>query len=303
MQCIHPLYAIDYHKVKANGKKTIRILRSDEIARFKTYDDLINYYGRDNVIKLPCGKCDACKKNYAQQWAVRCTLEAKEYLNNIFLTLTYEDEFLPSGDLDQFKKDFTDFIKAIRNDGHKIRYFGCGEYGSKTEREHHHLILFNFKPADAKYFSTGSNGGHYFTSEYISKLWKKGHIIFCDFEFATAKYVASYVLGEYKNTAFIRMSRKPGIGFKYLDKNYEDIYSGDLIYGNFGKQKTAHPPRAFDEYVKDHYNLDLTSVCDKRKRKGEDIEADMRAKTGSIYQHHFESFLQRKLDKKNKRSL
>ena len=43
----------------------------------------------------------------------------------------------------------------------KIKYYACGEYGSKTERPHYHAIVFNLpRPFD----------------KYILKAWKYGHI-------------------------------------------------------------------------------------------------------------------------------
>lgn len=303
MQCIRPLYAVDYHIVKSNGKKTIRILRPDELAHFRTYDDLITYYGRDNVLKLPCGKCDACRQNYATQWAVRCVLEAKYHKDCIFLTLTYSDEFLPDND-DKLKKDFSKFIKDLRNQGFKFRYFGCGEHGDLNDRRHLHMILFGFKPDDMKCEGIGRNGGYYYSSKFLRDIWSKGHIVIGDFNYATAKYVASYCVGKDKKTSFVRMSRKPGIGFPYLVDKVDEIYSYDCIYGNFGQQKVAHPPRAFDEYAKDVLKKDLDSIAEMRKVKGENIEADLRAKVGAVFLHELEAFNQRKINnKKRKRSL
>ena len=48
---------------------------------------------------LPCGKCEYCRKQIADQWATRIELEAKEWDDVIFLTLTYDDEHIPYGEI------------------------------------------------------------------------------------------------------------------------------------------------------------------------------------------------------------
>ena len=103
---------------------------------------------------VPCGKCIACKNRRQTQWAFRLGMELRRSTSAVFLTLTYSDECLPFGDenptLD--KRDTQKFMKRLRkaqskltND--KIKYYGCGEYGTKTFRPHYHYILFNLHPS------------------------------------------------------------------------------------------------------------------------------------------------------------
>lgn len=47
-------------------------------------------------LNLPCGKCAICQLRYANEWANRCSLEASNYQNNEFITLTYNNENLPT---------------------------------------------------------------------------------------------------------------------------------------------------------------------------------------------------------------
>lgn len=75
-------------------------------------------------------------------------LEAAQYPQNNFLTLTYSDEHLPLTDtglptLDPRRLQL--FLKRLRkaHEPNTFRFFGVGEY-SDAWRPHYHLILFNY---------------------------------------------------------------------------------------------------------------------------------------------------------------
>ena len=50
-------------------------------------------------LSLPCGRCIGCKLERSRQWAIRLLHEAQLHEWNSFVTLTFEDEQLESGDL------------------------------------------------------------------------------------------------------------------------------------------------------------------------------------------------------------
>ena len=89
---------------------------------------------------VPCGKCFTCRSKYRLSWQLRLQHELLSYnYNAMFLTLTYDDDNLPTNET-LVKKDVQDFIKRLRkfyNDV-KIRYFAVGEYGSEKHRPHYH---------------------------------------------------------------------------------------------------------------------------------------------------------------------
>lgn len=92
--------------------------------------------------QVPCGQCIGCRLAHSRDWATRCMHEAHMHESSSFITLTYSPEHLPeNGSL--VRKHFTDFLKRLRKalGSVKIRYFGCGEYGSKLERPHYHAII------------------------------------------------------------------------------------------------------------------------------------------------------------------
>lgn len=166
-------------------------------------------------VPFPCGQCMNCRINKRRQWTLRMLLENSVHIESCFVTLTYSDENLVYNDNYEkqlCKEDFQKFMKRLRkyydSEGKKIRYFACGEYGSKTKRPHYHFILF------------GALASH----ELIEKIWGFGlvHIGSCTAD--SIQYVAGYVLKKFVNKKrdtvtpeFILSSRRPGIGFYAID--------------------------------------------------------------------------------------
>lgn len=78
-------------------------------------------------LKVPCGKCEACKKSNRDDWFIRSVYEWKEHgcSNTFFYTLTYNNEHLPRFmDVPCFKKkDIQDFIKRLRFRLSKLHIF------------------------------------------------------------------------------------------------------------------------------------------------------------------------------------
>ena len=149
MSCYHPMRAI-VKGVKENGKKDLFIIKDPKFE--------LNVPGVE-YINIPCGKCDGCRLDYARQWADRCMLEAKYHDKNSFITLTYNDDNIPvaeNGNYTLVKKDFQDFMKRLRESigDVKIRYYACGEYGSKSLRPHYHAIIFGYDFSEDPIFAT-----------------------------------------------------------------------------------------------------------------------------------------------------
>lgn len=100
---------------------------------------------------VPCGHCIQCLKDWQTSWTFRLTQEMKRCVLPVFITLTYNDEHLPIGDVDGepqsvvLKSDVQKFIKRLRRYGGNLmedcRYFALGEYGSRTNRSHYHIVL------------------------------------------------------------------------------------------------------------------------------------------------------------------
>lgn len=187
------------------------------------------------IIKLPCGKCPECQKDYYTQWATRGSRELERWPISLFITLTYNDEHLPA-DRSLNKKDVQDFIKRVKKHANSskenpIRQIYCGEYGTKTLRPHYHVILFNLDFEDAYHWRNGDKGEKIFRSPTLEKLWPFGSSEFGIAQPGAIAYLFKYVLkkktrkekekplelvidGEIHEVAheFIEASRNPGIG-------------------------------------------------------------------------------------------
>lgn len=101
------------------------------------------------VYLVPCGKCLECRRDYQNEWIFRLSQEMKHCPVPIFVTLTYNDEHLPLGDNGNVtqsvlcKSDLQLFLKRLRKTGTlgQFRFFAVGEYGSKYNRCHYHLVI------------------------------------------------------------------------------------------------------------------------------------------------------------------
>ena len=211
--------------------------------------------------KLPCGQCIDCRLQRSRVWADRCMLEMKSYKYNYFITLTYDNDHLPTRDgvnLDTGElasvatlkpKDLQDFMKRLRVTWLRkygldnIRFYACGEYGDLRERPHYHAIIFNLPIPDLVYSHNSKRDMPIFKSDVISSIWGKGIVTVQDVTWETCAYTARYILKkqtgkhseEYyssigREPEFVRMSRCPGIGREYYEAHKADIYATDEIF-------------------------------------------------------------------------
>lgn len=228
------------------------------------------------TLQVPCGQCIGCRLDYARHWAERCWCESQLWPQNWFLTLTYDDDHLPTdGSLQP--KEMQDYMKRLRQSFARqgygnIRFFLCGEYGGQTFRPHYHILAFNLPLLDLKWYKNSPLGDAYYNSPSLSKLWENGFTVVGDLTPQSAAYVARYVqkkagkqidyekLGVYPE--FIRMSRRPGIGFGYLEKHYEKIYDMDKIYLPDGV--VVRPSRYFDNKSSD-FGVSIGEIKSRRK--------------------------------------
>ena len=146
MACYLPKYAILTPQI-IDGKLTKRLQFYS-----REYIENNNLWDKKLISIIPCGKCIGCRLDKAQDWATRSLIEAKQWKNNCFITLTYNDKNLPkNGSL--YKRDMTLFWKNLRyyhkgaesriykgREEYPIRYFSCGEYGGEKGRPHYQLI-------------------------------------------------------------------------------------------------------------------------------------------------------------------
>lgn len=211
----------------------------------------------DLRVTVACGQCVGCRVDRTQDWTTRIVHEASLHDLNQFVTLTYDDRYLPaSGSL--VKKDFQDFMKRLRKrQEFKVRYFGVGEYGDNLGRPHYHAILFGIDFADKRPHSKNDNGDQLYTSELLDSIWGKGHCFLGSVGVESAAYVAKYCIKKVNGSMadshyggrtpeFAVMSLKPGIGSGWFEKFKADVYPSDFVVLR-GRKRS--PPRFYDDQI------------------------------------------------------
>lgn len=145
-----------------------------------------------------CGHCVPCRVKKRREWQHRMMLEAAQYEDNAFITLTYAPEHLPE-DNSVSPRISGLFIKRLRKIVvvHKCRYFIVGEYGDQNGLPHYHAALFGFP--------TCRRGGTRYTARdnigkdccpicaVISKAWPFGRVHCGLLEPKSMAYVAGYI--------------------------------------------------------------------------------------------------------------
>jgi hypothetical protein len=189
-----------------------------------------------DTLWLACGKCEGCRADQAREWAIRCYHESSLHDKNCFVTLTYDQDHLPfDGKIN--KTHLQKFFRSLRDRGHKIRYFACGEYGGQTRRPHYHALLFgnDFKDdfevvgntASISKYSTG-NGSY--VSPLLTRAWGRGYVQCDEVNMSTISYVAGYTAKKIGDPdTFNLMSRRPGIGRDWLKRYYDDLSRTGMV--------------------------------------------------------------------------
>ena len=264
-----------------------------------------------DYLSVPCGKCIGCRIDLAKEWAARMVMELPYSTSSWFITLTYNDDFLP---LSQFsdsegnkypsmtlcKKDFQDFMKRLRKrfPGSNIRYYVCGEYGSESLRPHYHAILFN-APLDFEgksVYSQSREGFTYYTTPVLNRAWSvyrrdtkewlpMGFALCSPVSYQTCLYVARYVTKKlvgldayqyqyYKiEPEFSTMSRKPGLGRQWFEDHKSEE---DLITYIIRINDTSGDPLKFKrpKYFENLYEIEYPELCTDMKTVRRKIAED-----------------------------
>lgn len=207
---------------------------------------------------VPCGQCHGCRLDKSVGMAVRCMHEASLYDHNQFVTLTYREN---PGTL--VPRDLQLFLKRLRK-VQPFRFFGCGEYGERYSRPHYHLLLFGFPCMDRYPWRKSETGFQLYRSPALECVWTLGSVEVGDVSFESAAYCARYAMkkmigkdatklreicdvttGEIikREHEFARMSLKPGIGARWYEKFWKDVYPRGYVVRNGHKAK---PPKYYD---------------------------------------------------------
>lgn len=333
MACYHPLKAFRIG-TNPSGKAKLKIASYD-----CDYVDISNFNGNDVVTchsgkpffsthtkrivteftEIPCGQCLGCRLEYSRQWANRCMLELEDHDSSYFVTLTYDPDHVhysytcdhSTGEVNQevmtlCKRDFQLFMKRLRKalPDQKLRYFACGEYGSKTFRPHYHAIIFGLKLNDLKFYKRQSLNGlsyNYYNSETLDRAWsidgvKIGYVVVGKVTWETCAYTARYIMKKQKGEGasvysdfnieppFSLMSRKPGIARSYYEQHKDLILLRSFfsISTEDGGRK-IYPPRYYHQLFDIEFPEDSARLKEARKTMMKHKKELKLAKTDNSY--------------------
>ena len=145
----------------------------------------------------------------------------------------------------------------------------AGEYGEQLERPHFHALLFGLEFSDRVPAYGVRSVCDVYRSPSLESLWPYGFSSIGEVTFASARYTAAYCVkkvtgplaedhyrrvdtatGEIVSVEpeFCRMSLKPGIGAKWFEKYWADVYKaghgGVVLEG-----KVRRVPRYFKQIM------------------------------------------------------
>lgn len=256
MGCDFPIPAWRSTVKTANGKRALT---------FNPKHAVDSATGR---IDIPCQQCTGCRLDRSQQWAARMMHEAHLHEFNAFLTLTYDQEHVPTNySLD--KSHPRNFVKRLRrhaeyhHKGLKLRFYMAGEYGDLHGRPHYHAAIFGYDFPDKTVLKKNEHQQPIYSSEILSKLWTHGDCSTAALDYQSAAYIARYCVKkiggpkaddhyyryspidglQYRvQPEFATMSNRPGIGAGWLDRFKSDVFpSGFIVIDG----KPQAPPRYY----------------------------------------------------------
>lgn len=217
-------------------------------------------------IEFECRKCLPCRLNIAREKSVRAIKEAEMHKDNIFLTLTYDEENLKSPKLQYL--DFQLFMKSLREKHTRhitdkelkeklsISYMVTGEYGDKNKRPHWHAIIFNYRPSDQKTLRKTERGDTIYHSQELQSLWGKGLLEYGEVTIESAGYTARYAAkklihgkdGEHDYEPIHKTSSKNAIGKNWIEKHWQQTF--ELGYVRLPSGEPTKIPRYFTDWLK-----------------------------------------------------
>lgn len=228
---------------------------------------------------LPCGKCLACAQRRQKDWSIRLTYEMNQSTSCYFVTLTYDDLHVPTANLNGAlvnvlcKRDFQLWMKRFRKTSDtKIRFFACGEYGTRTLRPHYHVILFNYSLRSDLYRA-------------LSDTWQNGFFTSSKVQPAHIEYVAKYStmlsdlpksLRSKEYRPFSLQSRRPAIGANYLTPEIVKYHRETLSTTVTRNGVKSSLPRYYREKIFD-----------------DQMKADIKLKTDAHRQKEFEEYVEK----------
>lgn len=245
------------------------------------------------VMMLPCGRCIGCLLDRSLGWAVRCEHEAQFHRDNYFLTLTFDDKYLPE-DLSLRSFHLQDFWKRVRNaldlesdffdgafkDAPRIKYYAAGEYGTENFRPHYHAIVFGLPLKVLGDLTYHASSGDFclYRSSFIERHWPWGFSTVSEMSFETAAYVARYCTKKlfkdgaeaYAEVGILpeRAWMSKGLGRSWYETYKYETWRDDYIINSRGHSMGV--PRTYFRWLEQE---DLLSARAVKKQREPELES------------------------------
>ena len=177
---------------------------------------------------VPCKKCLECRYKRALRWSARLLKETNEWYRASIVTLTYDNNNLPSDGLIDYSH-IQHFITSLRNSTRfrdattgkrttkPLKYFAMCEYGTKNGRPHYHIILYGYDFDDAIYSRRlSTKKTPQYVSSTLNSLWDRGIATVGKFSASNksaARYVCNYGT---KYSPHNKQGQSQGLGKKWM---------------------------------------------------------------------------------------
>lgn len=213
----------------------------------------------EEEVTVPCGQCATCLKKRARDWTIKLINEAKYHKEACFITLTFDNAILTDKNskavkkygaqanfpynVTYSKKYFQKFIKRLRAKfpDKIITYYHVGEYGEKTGRAHHHVLLFgcDFRE-DAIQVELSKSGKSQYYSDTLNDLWACGRTRIQYINDYNIAYIAGYNTKKWElRTKNIYWARPKRSDYEDARSYYDDL---NLFWINWKKKTETHKP-------------------------------------------------------------
>lgn len=181
-------------------------------------------YKGGNLLVVPCGKCEICLDNRRRDYTVRLNKAYKDYISCYFVTLTFNDEQLPT-DREGCIRKFQLYMKRLRKADkfkNKLKYFSVLERGDINKRFHWHQLLF----VDS-----------YICKEEVLKIitdyWQYGIVDVGYLKEGGISYLTKYLFKEDYKMLISRGLGFPEFTEKDIDKMVDGVHLNGFQYNTF----------------------------------------------------------------------
>lgn len=274
-------------------------------------------------VTVPCGWCDACKKNRSADWAFRLEEQQKNSMSAFFVTLTYNDTYIPTNDegfqtlnkehIIRYNKRLRKKLQTRKGGASRLykeypfKYYTVGEYGTNTIRPHYHSIMYNIHADDQE-----------MVLDCWQEKWEKtkhksymGFVTIDQLIPARIRYVTNYITNKKQKKYYEDLNIVPpfsmmskGLGYNYVEDCKKWHTENNAYYSEFKGYK-QRLPRYYKEKIwtndieRDAINQEIRKKVQEEEKKQENKLGKYKFKSDLHGRKQYSAKIKRK-DKKNK---